>query len=285
MPLDALGLLLVAAILHAGWNVMLKRAKAKQVFMWWGTIVGGVCFSAILLTGPALPARIWPYILASSAMEAIYYITLTWAYSSGDFSLTYPLARGAAPALLALWATLFLSQPPRAGGLLGLAILIGGLIVVGSANIWTRKSRTSLSVKGIVAALITALCISLYSVVDGAAVKIVSPVQYIIMIYLLSSLFFAPMVFARFGGREVLREWRVNWKQIVLVGVAMLVTYLLVLQVYTMAPVSYAGAVREVSIVFGAIIGWRWLGEKFGKVRVLGAILIFIGILVIALAG
>jgi drug/metabolite transporter (DMT)-like permease len=80
-------------------------------------------------------------------------------------------------------------------------------------------------------------------------------------------------------------EWRANWLRIFLVGIGMLVTFMLVLRVYAVAPVSYAGAVREISVVFAALLGWWWLNEGFGLLRTLGAALIFAGILTIALAG
>src|SRR5690348_2282561 len=110
MPLSALGLLLLAAVLHALWNLFVKRAGEKQIFTWWALVVGVVGFSPLIFFGAALPARAWPYILGSAVMEAIYYIALTLAYKLGDFSLVYPLARGAAPALLAVWAALFLGE-------------------------------------------------------------------------------------------------------------------------------------------------------------------------------
>lgn len=69
------------------------------------------------------------------------------------------------------------------------------------------------------------------------------------------------------------------------IGVLMLVAYMLVLVVYGFSSVSYAGAIREISIVFGALAGWLWLKEKFGFVRVAGALVIFSGILIILIAG
>ncbi|HEU5367528.1 MAG TPA: hypothetical protein VFU69_03650, partial [Ktedonobacterales bacterium] len=79
---------------------------------WWALVVGVVCFSPLVIFGSALPGRVWPYILGSAAMEAVYFIALTLAYKLGDFSLVYPLARGAAPAFLAVWAALFLAEFP-----------------------------------------------------------------------------------------------------------------------------------------------------------------------------
>jgi drug/metabolite transporter (DMT)-like permease len=285
MSLAALGLLLLAAVLHAGWNLFVKRAKEKQVFTWWGLLVGAICFTPLLLTSPPLPLKIWPYAAASALMEALYYVGLTHAYDIDDFSLIYPLARGAAPAFLLIWAVLFLGEHPRPTGLVGLALLLLGLTVVGGAAWWSQRRITMPNRKGMLLALATALCISIYSAIDGAAVRLVPSLPYTIVILSLSAIFITPPLLLRYGQHAVAAEWRANWLRIILVGTLMLASYALVLQVYSFARVSYAGAVREISIVFAAFIGWRWLGEGFGAIRMVGAVLIFVGILLIAVAG
>ncbi len=285
MPLSALGLLLVAAVLHATWNLFVKRAKERQVFTWWGLVVGAICFIPLLIIGLPLPLKIWPYVVASSLMEAIYFVGLTYAYSLDDFSLIYPLARGAAPAFLLIWATLFLNEPPRPGGLIGLALLLLGLTIVGSASWWSQRKLTLPNMKGTIVALATAFCISIYSAIDGAAVRLAPSLPYTILVLGLGAVLIMPALFIRYGSHAVTAELRTNWPRIILVGILMLASYALVLGVYSFARVSYAGAVREISIVFAALIGWRWLGEGFGAIRLVGAILIFAGILVIAIAG
>jgi drug/metabolite transporter (DMT)-like permease len=285
VPLTALGLILVAAITHAGWNLVLKQAKQKLVFMWWALVVGTLCFLFLLTTSPPLPSRIWPYAISSALAEAAYYFALTWAYDIDDFSLIYPLARGAAPVLLVLWATLFLGEYPRPTGLLGIALLVLGLIVVGSGGILSRRGKMQFSTKGIIAAICAASCISIYTAIDGAAVRFVSPTPYTVLLFILSVIFVAPAILWRYGYRAAVIEWRTNWPRIILVGILSVAAYILILQAYALSRVSYAGAVREISVVFAAFIGWRWLGESFGMTRIVGAILIFIGIIVIAIIG
>src|SRR5436189_5584459 len=108
MPPIALGLLLGAALLHAGWNLFVKRAGEKQVFTWWGLVVGSVCFAPLLLMSQSFPSRIWPYVIFSALVEGAYYIILTRAYEHGDLSLVHQLERGAAPAFQVYWAFLCL---------------------------------------------------------------------------------------------------------------------------------------------------------------------------------
>ena len=133
MPPVALALLITAAALHTSWNLLVKRAREKQIFTWWAMVVGTALFAPLLAFSAPLPDSIWPYVLASALVEMIYYLALLRAYSIGDFSLVYPLARGAAPAFLALWAALFLGERPSAGGLAGLTLLLIGLLLVGGA--------------------------------------------------------------------------------------------------------------------------------------------------------
>ncbi len=285
VPLIALVFLLIAALLHTGWNFALKNAKYKPVFIWLALCAGSVCSLVFLISGSALPARVWPYAVSSAIVEVLYYVALTRAYDYEDFSLIYPVARGAAPALLVLWTTLFLNEPPRSGGVAGLGLIIIGLMIVSGGATIFRLGWTSLSVKGVLAALAAACCISIYSAIDGAAVRFASPLPYTVLILALTSLLLAPFIVAHHGTRVVRDELRHNWWRIVLVGVGVITAYGIVLYVYTFTRISYAGAVREGSVVFAALAGWLFLGERFGALRTAGALLIFVGIIVIALWG
>ncbi len=233
MSLTALILLIVAAALHTGWNLLVKRAGEKQIFAWWAMVVGTACFAPLLAFSAPLPAAIWPYVLASALVETIYYLALLRAYTIGDFSLIYPLARGAAPAFLALWAALFLGERPRAGGIAGLALLLVGLLLVGGAArraalrqnpvalalsaggaaAQPRWSLVAFAGSATAAALTVACCISIYSVIDGAAVRIAPPIAYTVAVIGASALMMAPAVLARYGRQAVVAEWRANWDQ------------------------------------------------------------------------
>ena len=285
MPLSALGLLLAAALMHTTWNLLVKRAKEKQVFIWCSLLVGTIIFSPLLLTSSLFLGSIWPYLLSSALVEAIYYITLIRAYENGDFSLVYPMARGAAPAFLLIWTTLFLGERPVFFGLLGITLLVIGLIIVGGKTWWTLRMTSGISKSALVLALGVACCISVYTTIDGAAVRHVSPLPYTVLVIALSMLFITPAIVMRYGNTAIVNELRTNWIGITLVGLFTLLAYILALKAYTIARVSYAGSIREISVVFAAFVGWRWLGESFGKIRLTGAMFIFAGIFVIAFAG
>ena len=131
MPLPAILLLLLGAVLHTTWNLVIKQAHDKYMVTWWIVVIGGLA-SLLALPFTGLPPReLWGFAAASVLVEAVYFLALSSAYKDHDFSLVYPIARGAAPALLALWSFLFLGERPTRGGMLGLALIIGGLLVVG----------------------------------------------------------------------------------------------------------------------------------------------------------
>jgi drug/metabolite transporter (DMT)-like permease len=285
VPPVALGLLIAAAILHASWNLLVKQARERQIFTWWSLVVGSICFLPLLAFGPSLPGRVWPYVLASALAETAYFFALVRAYNLGDFSLVYPIARGTAPAFLTVWATLFLNERPSRFGLIGIGILVVGLLVVGSGAWLARKGAVQVSGAAVVAALLVALCISTYTTIDGAAVRIAPPTSYTVAILGLSAIFATPAILGRYPLKAIGGEWRANWPRIVAVGVLNLGTYMLVLAAYSRSRVSYAGSIRELSVVVAALLGWRFLGEPFGANRTLGSILIFAGIVVIAALG
>lgn len=283
MPLSAIGLLLFSAALHTTWNLLLKGGGERYMASWWAMMVGSLIFLPVLFF-VGLPLRLtWIMLLISAAVEASYFILLPYAYEDADFSLVYPLARGAAPALIAVWSVLFLREHLTPGGLAGLLIIILGLLVVGGSGWLLSNGKPHW--RGIIPALVLALCISIYTVIDGAAVKLTSPVGYAALIYFVSSLYMTPFIVRRYGWRRLTDEFKINGKRLVLIGLLIQAAYLLALLAYRLSHVSYSGAIREVGVVMGAFAGWRYLGEKFGAARLVGSVVIFAGIVMIALLG
>src|SRR5512137_111084 len=136
MPLIAIALLLTSAALHALWNLLLKQSPDKYIAMGWQVIISGI-MSVLVLFFTGLPPRsMWLFALISMTLEAIYFVLLSLAYSNHDFSLVYPVARGAAPALVVIWSILFLGEIPSAGGFIGIATIICGLVIVGMTNLF-----------------------------------------------------------------------------------------------------------------------------------------------------
>jgi len=284
MPILALVLLLSGAVLHTTWNILLKQSRDKYVASWWMVVTGGIiALFTLLFTG--LPVReMWKFAVFSILAEALYFVTLSYAYHDNEFSLIYPIARGAAPAFLALWSFLFLHEKLTAGGLIGLGLIVAGLIIIGISTL-ARTHVTRLHFRGIAVAVFLALLISVYSAIDGAAVKNGYATAYVMTMFTLVPLPITPFIIRQYGWPHLWQELKNQPIRLPLTGLLGVVAYLLAVMAYSIAPLSYSGAVREVSVVFGAIAGWWFLKEKMGGMRVLGAAVIFAGILVIAIFG
>ncbi len=283
MPFSAIALLFGSALLNTVWNLLIKQAGEKYIASWWSMVLGSLLFlPALLFVG--LPARsTWILLIISSFWGAAFFVILSYAYGDADFSLVYPMSRGAAPALIALWSILFLRESPTVMGFAGLALIVAGLTIVGGSSWFNADGK--LSLRSVWPALLLALVISIYTVIDGAAVKLTGALSYAALIYFVSCIYLTPFVVRRHGWAQIKQEFDAYHWRLLGIGVLIVLAYLLALWAYSIASVSYSGAIREVGVVMGAIAGWQFLGEKFGPVRVLGSVIIFGGILVIAIFG
>jgi len=284
MPILAIALLLTSAVLHALWNLLLKQSPEKYIAMGWQVIISGI-FSLVLVFFTGLPPRsMWLFAVISMTLEAIYFVLLSFAYSDHDFSLVYPVARGTAPALVVLWSFLFLHEIPSAVGFVGILIIVCGLVIIGATSFF-QPHEGKLQFKGIAIALLIALVISIYTLIDGFAVKHGPALSYGLTMFLLVPILTTPVIVRHYGWERFIegRHWQPG--RLILVGFLGIIAYLFALFAYSIAPVNYSEAIREVSVVIGAFAGWQFLGEKMGKVRVLGAVVIFVGIVLIAVFG
>jgi len=280
-------LLLFAAVLHALANLLMKKSSDKIAFVWW--MLSATCllaFPVLFFIPDALP-QAWFIVLVSGLLEAIYFYTLTRAYSSGDLSLVYPIARGSAPLFLLLWAILFLRERPTWIGLCGIALVIIGLYLVNlpSLHDWSRPLhafRSSASRW----ALLTGILISAYSAIDKVGVRYFHPFVYIYLILLVSwmCLSFQWLIPHR---RDALMQEPKDRRLLSIIAAAVLGTvgYSLVLAALRLSPVSYVGPVREISVVIGAWIGIRYLGEQGGSLRMIASGLVVLGIGLITILG
>jgi drug/metabolite transporter (DMT)-like permease len=284
MPILAVVLLLTSAVLHALWNLILKQSSEKYIAMGWQVIISGI-ISVVALFFTGLPPRsMWIFALISMTLEAIYFVLLSFAYSDHDFSLVYPVARGAAPALVVLWSFLFLQEVPSTLGFIGIATIVFGLVIIGATSL-SQPHEGKPKFKGIAIALLIALVISIYTLIDGFAVKHGPVMPYGLSMFMLVPVLTTPVIVRHYGRDHFVKAWKDQPARLILVGFLGVIAYLFALFAYSIAPVNYSEAIREVSVVIGAFAGWQLLGEKLGKTRVLGAAVIFAGIVLIAVFG
>ena len=278
-----LALLVCAAVLHSSAHVALKGGTNKLAFTWWQMLAIIVFYSPVLLTAKwNWPPLMWLVIIVSALAEAAYFYTTSRAYTLGDLSVTYPLARGSAPLFIVLWAVLFLGERPSALGSAGIVTIAAGLFLVNLPS-WAGITRP---LRGLTQpaqrwALTSGLCIGVYSTLDKVGVKFISPLLYIYVILCVTWLVLTPLQRAN----ALAAEWRANKWKAAWAGVSVVGAYTLVLITMQHSPVSYVGSVREMSVVLTAWIGARFLGEGKTGLRVTASALVVAGILLIAVGG
>ena len=298
MSVISLALLLVAALLHALSNALIKLARDKQAFSWWTITVFLVLgFPLVFFAGRPQPIG-WVFILVSGLVEAVYFITLTRAYSVGDLSQVYPIARGSAPLFVLVWALVFLKERPSAAGVLGIWLVVFGLYLINLPTLSDWKRPLS-GFKSAAArwALLTGLLISVYTSIDKAGVQYFDPLVYLYLFLAvtwiaLTGQWLVPArraaLVAELKPDELDRGWRQRTRRArraLLGALCGTFAYALVLAALRFSPASYVSPVRELSVVIGAWIGVRFMGERGGRLRILAALLVATGIIVIALGG
>jgi drug/metabolite transporter (DMT)-like permease len=178
----------------------------------------------------------------------------------------------------------FLREIPSTGGFIGIAMIICGLVIIGATS-FLQPHDGKPQFKGIAIALSIALIISIYTLVDGFAVKHGPVLPYALSMFALVPVLTTPVIVRHYGWDHFIEGVRRQPARLILVGILGVIAYLFALFAYSMAPVNYSEAIREVSVVMGAFAGWQFLGEKMGKIRLLGAAVIFAGIVLIAVFG
>jgi drug/metabolite transporter (DMT)-like permease len=271
------GLTLAAAVLHAVWNALAHGIGDRLV----GFALIGLAYLAAggiaaLVLGPP-PAGAWPYILASAAVHVAYTLLLWWSYELGDFSQTYPIARGTAPWLVAVIEVALGHHLPAVQAA-GIAVISAGLLSLALDG--GRLTRAALPAVG--AAVATGICIAGYTVIDAAAVRTTPVPVYAAWMFLLQGPVLPAIAFAR-RGRRLGGQMRSVLVAGLGGGLISIGAYGLVLVAQTSGATAAVAALRETSIVFGAIIGAFFLGERLGVRRAVAAAVVAAGILLVSL--
>jgi drug/metabolite transporter (DMT)-like permease len=269
---------LVAALLHAAWNSIAHGIGDRLVgFATIGIVdvVGGGALAAV--AGPP-SADAWPYIVASAAVHVGYSLLLLASYQLGEFSQAYPLARGTAPLVVALASVVLLDRPLPAQDLAGVLAVSAGLI--GLVLVGGRPGRRELP--AVAAAVATGLLIALYTVIDGIGVAEGPLLSYIGWLFFLQGPVLPVLAVLRRGRRlpALLRRHALPG---LAGGAISLAAYSIVLWAQTSGALAPIAALRESSIVFGALIGAMFLGEPLGHRRAAAAAVVLAGVLALSL--
>ena len=287
MPVEALAMVLVAAVLHATWNFWVKKAQIHPLaFSLLTSGVTTLAYAPIVWyffrdTGLGISADAWPWLIASCVVHNLYFFVLQTGYARSDLSIVYPLARGTGPLLSAIGAMLWLGEAPTFLSILGLLLVVfgtftiaGGVALLDSTQVASVKVRA-----GLIWGAMTGACIATYTLLDGYSVKylMIAPLVFDWICAPLRGALLLPIVLQQQVDLKL--AWKQSWRYIVAVAVVSPFGYILVLRAMQLAPISHVAPAREVSMLLAAFLGARLLNEGDLKRRLFGALLIGLGVI------
>jgi drug/metabolite transporter (DMT)-like permease len=273
-------IVLLAALLHASWNGIVKSGGDKLLSAVMITSVAG-SIAALALPFLPQPARAsWPFIAGSVSLQTLYYALLAAAYRTADMSFAYPIMRGSAPLLVAALSVWLIGETVSQAQWLGIALICGGVLGLAvhapaQANRHRHATAYALGAAGVIAS---------YTLIDGLGVRHSgAPVAYTLWIFLFTGLEMLLWISIR-RRREFFAYLRAQWQQALAGGCGTLVSYVLALWAMTVAPVALVAALRETSILFATLISALVLKERITRLRLACIGLIIGGALALRLA-
>lgn len=283
MNLTAFALVIVGALMHAYWNVQMKRARGGVGFIWVFTLVA-VAFLApagamrLVQTGSWSEPRLLVAAAASAIVHVVYHNALQLGYRHGDFSTVYPIARGVAPMMTVVGAALVLSEAVPFSNWIGAAAIAGGIVLLS-----VKWGGASTGDKGVGWAILTGISITAYTLIDAWAVVSLGadPLAYYFVSQVFRAVLFTPAALAAFDSvRQAVRDSR---REAVIIGTLSPTAFLMILFAMQLAPVSQVAPLREISMLFGALAGGMHFGERFGRARLGGIVAIAVGAVLVTL--
>ena len=271
------GLVLLAAMLHAGWNAMAKSGGSPQYSIASYRLLSALVCLPLLFFFPIPLADSWAMLLASTVIHTAYYVTLSKSYRVGDLSQVYPLFRGLAPVLVVIGAAIFAGEVLGPGAMVGIGLVSLGLISITFAGGRIGKIPPLALRWG----LITSVLIAAYTVADGIGVRAAgNPFSYIIWLFVLEPI---PI------GLWLLAKDRAGWfgymrakpGKICAGAAAAASAYAMVIYAMGVAPMALVSSLRETSVIFAALIGSLLFHEPFGRQRIIAATLVCCGVALI----
>lgn len=287
MTLYVLFLVLSAAVLHAIWNLISKKANGKAPFVWLMYIGSTIIYLPLLVyhinsnekfqfSAPVL----W-FSLSSAILHIAYFLILQKGYRRADLSVVYPIARGSGPLLSSIAAILVLRETFRYNIALGLVLILAGVLVI--TGLKFKKGDKKIQA-GVLWGTATGLFIALYTLNDAIAIKNyhLSPLQLTFSSNAFSILLLAPFVIGQ--ASKIKRELREHKWSIFAIALLSPAAYILVLEALKLAPLTVIAPARETSILIGVFMGSKALDETDGKRRIVASLLILFGIVALSLA-
>jgi drug/metabolite transporter (DMT)-like permease len=290
MPLNALLLLVLAGLLQAVSNVLIKESQRKIAFMAIASSISLVFYLPLFIWGrqeSAINLWSWIGIIACGGTGAIYYVFLGRAYDRGDLSVIFPVVRGFGPIFILIFALILLKEQISLLGFAGILVAVFGSYVIHlpsfrfsdlSVPFRAFKSKSFLYSMG------AGACTATYSLINKKNLEAVDPLTLLYLIFMFMVLFLFAFLFLTNGYSQIREEAKYNKRNLILIGICSFFASLLVLYALKISKVSYLGVVRNVSIVFGVLLGNFFLREGYGRIRFVASLLIFGGIFLISVS-
>jgi drug/metabolite transporter (DMT)-like permease len=265
-----------AALLHAGWNALIKSGRDPLLDTALVALGGSVVALPLLFLVSLPEPASWPYIAASVAVHLGYYTAVAGAYRAGDLSHAYPIMRGVAPLLVAGVSWLWFGEALSPAAWTGVLLICGGVLSLGMAGGGANRKATAW-------ALFSALIIAIYTLADGAGVRVSGGAErYVVWLFLFLGLPFGLIVLAVKRGKLVAHARR-HWLRGIAGAVLSGLSYGIALWAMTRAPVAIVAALRETSVIFAALLGAWLLKEGHLKERLAGAAAVLAGLIALKL--
>jgi drug/metabolite transporter (DMT)-like permease len=274
VPVAVFLAVLFAALLHAGWNAVLKLGLDRfSAILFLALVQGGIAL--VLLPFFAAPARAaWPWVLAGSALHSGYKLVLIRAYSHGDLSQIYPLARGTAPLIVALVGATVLGETLSGLRLAAMLSIAAGIMLMAGKD----RNSECLTKAAMVYALITACFTASYTLADGIGARIAEIASgFTLWMFVIDGLFMLVFALAT-RGRGSVTALLPAWRGGLAAGAMSLGSYWIAIWAFTRAPLALVASLRETSILFALLIAAFLLKERVGPLRWTAAALIVAGI-------
>ena len=271
---------LFAALCHAGWNALIKVGLDPLSTTTLISIGSGVV-ALLLLPFVGLPAwAAWPWLIASVVIHLFYFASLIEAYRTGDLGQVYPVARGSAPLMTATVTTLFIGEKLSLIGWGGIVALVAGVFLL---SVHGGRDLAKIDRRAVGFALVTALTICGYSVIDGVGGRLAGdPNAYSLWLFVGIALVMLPYALYR-DGRDVIPAMQKYWRRGFAGGALQVLSYGIAIWAMTVAPIAIVATLRETSVLFGAVIAVAVLKEPLRAVRIAAALLIVCGLVLIRL--
>jgi drug/metabolite transporter (DMT)-like permease len=276
-----LSAVLFAALLHATWNAMIKVSGDRLIIMGVTTATTSLLVLPVLFYLPLPAPESWPYLILSACVHTFYMLVLVRAYGLGDFAQVYPLSRGSAPLLTGTLGFLILNESMQSSELFGMLLIVVGIF---GLALETSAGVLRLSRPALFYSLLTGLCITAYSLVDGIGVRLSgNSLSFIVWMFFLDGFLVPLIAFTRRPRTVFFNTIKTVWKTGLLVSLLSTTGYAIIVWAFSQERIAPVAVLRETSVLFAMLISALIIKEAFSTLRVLIVSVILTGIILLGI--